>query len=246
MPNEPRLASRENSVRPICFNGLMIFQTRCAGCDKPGSPICTTCRFALVGRAPRSQQHGVIAAVPFVGRARDVVVSLKYRNRRQVARHLGGLLVNRLVEVGEHGRIDVVTWAPTSTRRARQRGFDQAEVIAQVVAQQLGLPCRRLVERSGRTGPQTGSTRDQRLSRPLDFRARPSVRDQRVLVVDDVVTTGATLAAVRRTLVEAGAEYVSLAAVASTPSAAGGRVRRPGGVCRPVAIDRGPVVVRAA
>jgi len=224
----------------------MIFQTLCAGCDKPGSPICTTCRFALAGRAPRSQQHGVIAAVPFAGRARDVVVSLKYRNRRQVARHLGGLLANRLVEVGEHEQVDVVTWAPTSTRRARQRGFDQAEVIARTVAQQLGLPCRRLVERSGPSSPQTGSTRGQRLSVPIGFRARPAVRDQRVLVVDDVVTTGATLAAVRRSLVDQGAEYVSLAAVASTPISTSGRVRRPIGAPRQVGVGRAPVVVRAA
>ena len=76
--------------------------TRCAGCDAPGAPVCTTCRFALVGRSPRPQSHGVHAAVPFTGRARDVVLGLKYRNRRQVGRHLAGLVVNQIVEHGDH------------------------------------------------------------------------------------------------------------------------------------------------
>ena len=76
--------------------GYMMFETRCAGCERPGAAICTTCRIALIGRLPQTQEHEVIAAVPFAGRARDVVLSLKYRNRRQVARHLGSLLVNRL------------------------------------------------------------------------------------------------------------------------------------------------------
>ena len=102
----------------------MLLMTRCAGCDAPGAPVCTTCRFALVGRTPRPQPHGVHAAVPFTGRARDVVLGLKYRNRRRVGRHLAGLVVNQIVERGDHRRIDVVTWAPTSAGsppRARLR-----------------------------------------------------------------------------------------------------------------------------
>ena len=108
----------------------MLLMTRCAGCDAPGAPVCTTCRFALVGRIPRPQPHGVHAAVPFTGRARDVVLGLKYRNRRRVGRHLAGLVVNQIVERGDHGRIDVVTWAPTSAARRRERGFDQGELLA--------------------------------------------------------------------------------------------------------------------
>lgn len=201
----------------------MLFETRCAGCDKPGVAVCTTCRFALVGRAPLRGQHGVIAAVPFTGRARDVVLSLKYRNRRQVARHVASLLVNRLVETNAYRAVDIVTWAPTSAGRRRQRGFDQGEVIARTVARQLGLPCRRLVERADRDAsrsPQTGRSRQQRLSGP-SFRARPGLDGRAVLVVDDVVTTGATLHAARDALHSAGADSVVMAAVASTPEHSG-------------------------
>ena len=108
----------------------MIFQIRCAGCDAPGAAVCTTCRFALLGPRPRPGSHGVHAALPFTGRARSVVLGLKYRNRRQVARHLAGLVVNAIVANGDHLDLDVVTWAPTSAARRRSRGFDQGELVA--------------------------------------------------------------------------------------------------------------------
>jgi predicted amidophosphoribosyltransferase len=130
------------------------------------------------------------------------------------------LLVNRLVARGAHRGIDVVTWAPTSSGRRRERGFDQAELIARTVARQLGLPCRRLLDRAVAGDPQTGRARSDRLE-GAEFHARPGLDGQRVLVVDDVVTTGATLRAAEAALRESGARQVVLAAVAATP-----RVRR--------------------
>jgi ComF family protein len=185
--------------------------------------LCRTCRFALAGPPPRVAagwaDGGVVAALPFTGRVRDVILGFKYRNRRQLAGHLAGLLVNRLVAEGlRPGRdVDVVTWAPTSSARRRRRGFDQAELIARQVARQLGLPSRRLLERSSGTVPQTGLGRDRRLSGPT-FVVRPDVRGRRVLVVDDVVTTGSTLRAAADALLADGAGAVVRAAVASTPS----------------------------
>src|SRR6056297_1027617 len=192
----------------------MIFESRCAGCDRPGHVICTTCRFALVAPAPRRREHGVITALAFTGRARQVVLGLKYRNRRAVGRHLAGLVVNRLVAERAHVGVDVVTWAPTSTRRRRDRGYDQGELIARTVARQLGLPCRRLLDRD--TSPsQTGRSRAERLAGPR-FVARPGLDGVTVLVVDDVVTTGSTLLAAAAALADRGASS-RLAAVAATP-----------------------------
>jgi predicted amidophosphoribosyltransferase len=196
----------------------MIFQSHCAGCDRVGPVLCRTCRFALARPAGMPRTGDVIAAVPFAGRARDVLLGFKYGNRRQLAHHLAGLLVNRLVAEGlTPDDFDVVTWAPTSVGRRHRRGFDQAEVVARRVAAQLGLPCRRLLERHDSSGPQTGRDRADRLHGPV-FRASPSAARRRVLLIDDVVTTGSTLRSADAALRAAGARSVQRAAVATTPA----------------------------
>ena len=201
----------------------MLFENCCAGCDAPGLAICRTCRFALVGPPPQGQTQGVIAAVPFTGRAREVVLSLRNRKRRRVARHLGGLLANRLVEAEVHRDLDVVTWTPTGPRRRRQRGFDPAQEIAYTVGRQLGVPTRRLLARPGLSTAQRERSRTERLGGP-EFSAKPGLSGCNVVVVDDVVTTGATLLAASDALEQQGAHHVILAAVASTPVASGAKV----------------------
>ncbi|WP_117001026.1 ComF family protein [Desertimonas flava] len=197
----------------------MILSTRCAGCSRRGPVLCRTCRFALVARPMIDAPAGVVVASAFTGRVRDVLLGFKYQNRRAVAAHVAGILVQRLSAAGalDEGP-DVVTWAPTSASRRRQRGFDQAELIARAVAARLDLPCRRLLEREGASGVQTGRGRRARVdpsTRPR-FRAHPRTRG-RILVIDDVVTTGATLESAGRTLLGAGAISVVKAAVAATP-----------------------------
>jgi predicted amidophosphoribosyltransferase len=119
----------------------------------------------------------------------------------------------RLVEPGS---VDVVTWAPTSNRRARRRGFDQAELLAHAVASELGVPCRRLLRRVSRSRPQTGRSRAERRIGP-SFVGRRQWGAVTILVVDDVVTTGATLRAAERALLRAGAAQVLMLAGAATP-----------------------------
>lgn len=194
---------------------MLLSTPRCAGCDRPGADLCRPCRFALIARPRVTPPAGVIVATTFTGRVRDVLLGFKYGNRRAVSGHLAGIVVNRLVAAGV--RPDLVTWAPTSGMRRRSRGFDQAELIARQVARQFGVPCRRVLERDGGDAPQTGLGRARRLHGPT-FRAHPRGAQGHVVVVDDVVTTGATLTAARTALLAAGASAVTPAAVAVTPA----------------------------
>jgi predicted amidophosphoribosyltransferase len=181
--------------------------------------LCDSCRFAVSSSPATIVPGGITAALTFDGVVRTAVLGLKYRNRRAAAKVLAAVLVRRLGLVGP-GRPhhDLVTWAPTSRRRSAERGYDQAELLARAVAAELGVPCRRLLYRT-HGAPQTGRSRTERLA-GLDgpaFRVRPG-RAPRVLVVDDVVTTGATLVAAGEALRAAGIRDVRLVAVAATPS----------------------------
>jgi predicted amidophosphoribosyltransferase len=145
-------------------------------------------------------------------------------------------VVNAVVANGDHRDLDVVTWAPTSDARRRSRGFDQGELVARHVARQLGVPCRRLLARSGPSVAQTGRSRIERLNGP-EFVARPGLDGQRVIVVDDVVTTGATMRSAAAALRHAGASEPRLYAIASTPSGSVATARRrPGSPARPTLV----------
>jgi competence protein ComFC len=113
------------------------------------------------------------------------------------------------------GGVDVVTWAPTSKDRRRRRGFDQAELLARRVARELGLPSAALLRRA-HGPPQTGRLAAERRVGPAFVVVAARVPSH-VLVVDDVVTTGATLTAAARALRHAGAATVVGVAAARTP-----------------------------
>lgn len=195
-----------------------LLPARCAGCGVAGLALCSCCRreLAVLAAAGPAGAHGIAAAVPFVGVGRVAVTGLKYRNRRGVAEPLAELLAGRVVDAAYGAGVQVVTWAPTSDARRRHRGVDQAELVARRLAHRIGLPCRPLLRRVA-GAPQTGRSRVERLSGPR-FVARPLATGSRVLVVDDVVTTGATLRAATQALRGAGATLVLPVAVAATPS----------------------------
>jgi len=233
----------------------LLLPPRCPGCRQPGGGLlCATClaaiqplparRCRLCGdpsvRAP-GRCGACLAARPAFRRAfapgryaaplSVAVQALKYHRRRSAAPALGTVMAACVPESVAR-RVDVVVPVPCHLGRVRRRGIDHAALLAQAVAAALGRPWHRALERTQPTTPQVGlSAGERRANVAGAFRSRASVAGSCVLLVDDVMTTGATSGACAVVLCQAGARavWVVTAARAATPSPA----MRPAVAARP-------------
>lgn len=161
---------------------------------------------------PPEPLSGLWAAFAYAGAGRELLARLKYRNQRSCVGWVASAMAEALPSELAAG---VVTWAPTSPRRRRRRGFDQAELLARALGRETGLPVVSLLKRVDAAG-QTGRSRSQRSCAPVfDLRRHPPAAA--VLVVDDVITTGATLQAAAKSLIRGGAGQVNAVVAGATP-----------------------------
>ena len=194
-----------------------MFIYRCAGCGQTTRKVCAECSAKIDSFASPNCSDAIVS-FSYVGLVRDLMLGFKYQNHRAVATLFAERLLVRLRTIPEVGRIEVVTWVPTTRERRMARGHDQAETLARILGRMLGVPVRKLLERET-VGHQTGHSRKQRLV-GVALRARSMTNPCTVLVVDDVVTTGATMRMAKQALYLAGAARVVCIAVAATPAPA--------------------------
>jgi ComF family protein len=204
------------------------FPARCAGCDLEGDALCGSCRPALDARleAPAGIPIGLPGEIPapllqlewcaaFRGVVRAALHRLKYGGEQRMAEPMGGAVARRWARVGVG--TELVTHVPVHADRARVRGYDQAALIAHATARHLGLPFEPLLERRRATIAQFDLDRAHRATNvagAFSVRGGAPVHGRWVLLVDDVTTTGATLASCAEALLDAGASAVSAITVA--------------------------------
>jgi ComF family protein len=195
------------------FRGLvdLLAPRLCAACDlellDTDEHLCAGCA-PLLEQAPADRLPPARSAAAFmhVGPLADAIRRYKYGPRADLAGPLGALLAEAARPLAGH--VDLLVSMPLHPRRLRARGFDQAALLARPVARALGVPlrCGALV-RVRETAPQAGLDARRRAENVRGaFAVSPRARlaGQRVLVLDDVRTTGATLAAACEVLLAAG------------------------------------------
>lgn len=191
----------------------------CTACRTPcadAAVLCASCRRALDYLGPAPDGLGgltVWAPLAYEGPARAVVRRLKTQGATALADHMAAAIVaNAPVGLLGHPLVPV----PSPAARRRRRGFCHALLLAQALAARTGLPVLDLLQRTGDLRRQVGRARSQRVRRPPRFRALATA-DGPAVLVDDVVTTGATLRACADALREVGCSCETALAYARTP-----------------------------
>ena len=204
-----------------------LFPRKCILCrkllDKHETDLCHSCRRNTEKYTPSKR------AIPFVahltaiwyykGDVRKSIQRFKFHNARGYADAYGRLLAMKLQEdIGT--QFDILTWAPISPLRRIKRGYDQAKLLAKATAKEMDVSAVCTLRKVRHTPPQSSlSEAAQRRANVLDaYKVRnPGViAGKRVLLFDDVITTGSTVSECAKTLLAAGAKEVRLAAVAVT------------------------------
>ena len=205
----------------------LFFPARCLTCGKAVRAqrlVCRACAASLPQKPffqefplPRAQEGRleVVAPLSYEKGTRRTLRRLKFQEERALARPLGTLMAEAASSLGEE--LDGVTWVPMSPQKLRRRGYNQSELLAKAVAKELGLPAWDLLEQVRETDTQHNLTRAQRADNVRGaYRAKGAALGKRVLLVDDIVTTGATLRACAQGLYGAGAQKVCAVCAANT------------------------------
>ncbi len=185
---------------PDCQGSLTPLPARCYRCRAltPSSRTCASCRAT-------SPLYRVTVGTSYEALAKELIWQLKFHGAQAAA----GVVAEVLATSYRTGDQIIVVPVPTSSQRVRERGYDQAQLIARALAARLDQPYVSCLRRVGQKH-QVGASRRQRLTQLAEaFRVTTTtVVGAHILLVDDVLTTGATLQAAANTLKAAGAKRI--------------------------------------
>lgn len=203
---------------------LFPYIPKCVGCGvEKGTvdSICPKCEAELKKLAAgQAEAYGdpAFSLYWYDGIAARIVRSFKYADKRWLSRFMGDCMAKA---AREFGGFNAVCHVPLHEKRLKARGFDQAELLAQHISQELGVPFVAGAKRTRNTRTQTKLNKQQRREN-MQGAFMPNARlSGRILLIDDVLTTGATAAACAQALYQAGARCVFLLTFARAREKAG-------------------------
>lgn len=203
----------------------LLFPPKCAFCrallEQSGDGVCPACRRALPWSDEKPRKctfiRGYVAPLYYEEKVRRSVLRYKFENSPALGNTFGGLIAEKLRKEPDM-TWDMITWVPLSRRRERDRGYDQARLLAESAAAALNTRAVPLLRKERNAPPQshlrTPEARRANVSGCYSLLPATGVEGKRILLVDDVITTGATVSECARMLMLAGASEVRAAALA--------------------------------
>jgi len=203
----------------------LLYPTRCIICRRlipPGRPrLCPQCQERIPKATHTNIRHvkDCVAACIYEGETADAIRRYKFGGCQAYAPAFGELVAERIYE-DLWGEFDLLSWVPLAPDRKRERGYDQAELIARSAAKRLRTPLVRTLKKRRHVARQSGtSSADERRANIAGAYAASDpvlIAGKRILLIDDIVTTGSTLSECAETLLLAGASEIYCAALAKT------------------------------
>lgn len=202
----------------------LIYPRRCVFCGefldkKSNEDVCAACVDKLPWTKNKCKSKGeffseCLSPLYYEGSAGEALRRFKFMGKSSYARLMGRLIADCVRENGKGG-YEVIAWVPISVRRMRKRGYCQAKLLAREAAKALDIPCVRLLRKRRHTPPQSTvsglAARKANVSGAFCAVGKSGIAGRSVLLIDDVITTGATLSECTRILLMAGARNVSCA-----------------------------------
>lgn len=206
----------------------LIYPPRCMFChnflSRGEKAVCRYCRENLPVLEVKNRSI-VLRGIPrctalfrYEGDVRQAILRYKFHGLSFYGREFAAMLAEYLTD--EELSCDEISWVPLSKRRKRTRGYDQAQLLAEALAATIKVPCRGLLVKQKDAVPQSGSGgREERkvnIRNAYRIKKEMDIRGKSILLVDDIVTTGATLEECAAVLTAAGAACVNAVTIART------------------------------
>lgn len=203
--------------RPFTALKNLLFPARCIVCGEiikaQREELCPGCRKTLPwagdGLRPGGYHEGAASTLRYEGGVRDAFLRYKFSGQYWLAEPFAELLAET-VSTQLSGRFDLITWVPVSKKRLRARTYDQSRLLAEAVSKILEAPVLPGLQKTKNTRANSSLADERERVKNVEgaYEALPGIEGRRVLLVDDVLTTGSTLSECAKTLLLGGAESV--------------------------------------